>query len=144
MTGADTGARPRGEDQAMTKEVETKIQRETKAAVARVIERYRNDADYRRLMNTDASAALAREGLVLPDGAMWFVHRDTADTVHCVFPFRELEGRMNDNELEAVAGGVPNADSFVSGGRTPASAYMRAYRQASGFHGSLTGKPVSS
>jgi len=74
----------------------------------KVIAKAWSDADFKQRLLSDPKAALSEMGIEPPEGMEDItlkVFENTADTVHLVLPVSPLEGDLDDDELDGVAGG---------------------------------------
>jgi len=88
---------------------------------ARLITKAMKDEVFRTALLTDPKAAIAQElGITIPPGIGICVHEETVDTLHLVLPPKVLpaDGQLSDADLDRVAGGSVEWDSFFKLART--------------------------
>ena len=74
--------------------------------IAKTIARAWTDSAFKDKLVSDPHAALAEQGLAVPEGTTVTVVENTEDTVHVVLPVTPAEaGKLSAEELEHLAGG---------------------------------------
>lgn len=81
------------------------ITTEQAEVLQRIVARAWEDEGFKAALLSDASAALAAEGVALPDGLTLRVHEQTPHTFHVILPPKPTDA-LSDEALEAAAGGM--------------------------------------
>ena len=83
---------------------------------AKIVNKAMEDADFRARLLSDPKGAVEQElGVTIPASLSIEVHEESGEAAHLVLP---PDSRLDDGDLQAVAGGVYGWQPSKSGGRS--------------------------